>query len=257
MNVKLLYGLQASTSPFDVSNPPLILDKEVRYTFERCARLSVSEALVGMLQGDNQDNNDVVLSTVYTTNESLYRALKSLVEIHFLTPHTGIEIYEFAETDNSSVPNYEEIDLEYLRLATKLKHISVNRYVVVRDTMLKMLKSYAGKTLKSKSWNIAGELFDDDDELVTIRPEKPKKFTQFYDVVQEICPEVTEEDFTALFESCVNTVIKNVHGEESWRDYAYYTADMVTVEKVMDLRGHLRPYLRKRNLRALLEVITA
>jgi len=255
-----MYGLPVNHTALQERGsavPPFFFDKNLRLKFQSFDTIDLATALIGMANGAVLSHKELVMSTVFSDTQALINALNTLLDIKFITRHDQIEIYEFAETDTVEVVDYVEFDLGLVKHETGLPNVVLSKYRVMRDTTLTKLKSYAGKELKSRTWNVAGEITDDDGVVTPVKKEKPKPFTQFSDVLEEICPYLSEEEREEAFRACVKTVKKDYYGEDSWREYCFYSVRMGEVEHTLDRLGHLRPYLRKIRLNALLEVINS
>lgn len=111
---------------------------------------------------------------------------------------------------------YEEPNGEYIKEHTG---VSIRKEVhnVVPKSSVDMfcdIKGISSKRLTSESWSLGGTYGNCwDDHLSTITPDETPEFTEFDELVENICPNITFMQYKKLYKNCVTTE------KESFSDY--------------------------------------
>lgn len=111
---------------------------------------------------------------------------------------------------------YEEPNEEYIKEHTGVSIRKEVHNVVPKSSvdMFYDIKGISYKKLTSASWSLGGTCGNCwDDHLSPITPDKTPEFTEFDELLEKICPNITFMQYKKLYKNCVTT------NEESVSDY--------------------------------------
>lgn len=252
MIIKITYGLQHSL-PFALQPHNAGKVQCSNFNFHHSTPcISMSDALADMKDGTTIEDREILLDVVVSSNKELILTINTMVNIGFLKSGDEIEVCAYIPNE-ASYKNYEELDLKYVRAETGHQYIGSTTYRIEGESSLNDILK-AKNVIRSKSWNIAGEIYDDEGETQPIKPQKPVEFKELRNLIKEVCAHMTNEDYELIASTCVE--VKNGHdfSEEGdgWRDFSYYQVRMTDFEKALDKLGYLIPFLRKIAVDAIL-----
>lgn len=246
MVVKITYG-----HPHTVTTGTAVANGRVQLNFQDC-QLFPSDALLLMNSHTILDNRDVVIQKIVSTNGELVELIKVLQQIKFVRLHDEIDVYEFiAESDTT----HEQLNVEYVVRLTKHDNIYPYSYRLEGESAIAKIRNERNKIIKSKSWNIGGEITTDDDDIIAIKRQKPVEFIELSAILNDVCPNITRDEQTTIMRDCVKTRVDTVFGEDSWRDFSWFEIRMFDLEQKLQELGRLKPYLRKVRVGQILDTL--
>jgi len=80
----------------------------------------------------------------------------------------------------------------------------------------------------SEDWVTAGEEGDYNGDMTDLEPEQPKRFDKFYELISDICPNLSDDDKRKLFDECCYMIIDRTDEDYygSWTEYACWRCDL-------------------------------
>lgn len=252
MIIKLTYGLQNSLPPaLQPHNAGKVKYSNLNF-YHSTPCISISDALADMKDGTTIEDREILLDVVIPSNKELILTVETMIKIGFLKPGDEIEVCAYIPSE-ASYKDYEELDLKHVRTETGHQHIGSTTYrIECESSLIDILKSK--NIIRSKSWNTAGEMYDNEGEAQPIKIQKPVEFKELRNLIKEVCAHMTNEDYELIASTCVE--VKNGHDfsedGDGWRDFSYYQVRMIDFEKALDRLGYLVPFLRKIAVDAIL-----
>ena len=205
--------------------------------------------------------SNFIIEGLLLTNDSIVDVLNAFTNHRKVKGDITVDIHYFNEDREACLHNdigrraksaritiqnekYETPDCEYISKETGLS-CKLQKHIVVRKSNYDMfcdVNNIVNKEkLLSDSWSLGGTFGNCwNDQLTTLSPEPPQPFTEFDELLERICPNLTFLQYKKLERECTEIAEyedSDYYGGTEYR--AYHKCDLRKLYNLLDEMGYI------------------